>query len=82
MSAVYVNAAGVSSTVVSYEKTANSIALILRRRHKLTAAQADEAILLSPLKSIFQSDPEMAAHTSNEAWAREIFAYWKNSTNK
>lgn len=73
---------GVSNIVPSYEETAKSIAMILRRRHKLTSAQADEAIRISPLKSVFQSDPEMAAHTSNEAWAREIFSYWKKSTNK
>lgn len=82
MSTRNMSVAGVSNTVVSYEKTASSIALILRRRHKLTAAQANEAILSSPLKSIFQSDPEMAAHTSNEAWAREILAYWKKSISK
>lgn len=74
--------AGVRNAVVSYEKTASNIALILRQRHKLTAAQANEAILLSPLKSIFQNDSEMAAHTSNETWAREIFTYWKQSSSK
>lgn len=82
MSAINMSVAGVRNAVVSYEKTASNVALILRQRHKLTVAQANEAILLSPLKSIFQKDPEMAAHTSNEAWAREVFAYWKQSTNK
>lgn len=72
---------GVSNIIPSYEEIEKSIAIILKRRHKLTAMQADEAIRISPLKSVFQSDPEMAAHTSNEAWAREILAYWKKSTN-
>lgn len=73
---------GVSSIVPSYEEMTKSITMVLRRRHKLTSAQADEAIRISPLKSVFQSDPEMASHTSNEAWAREILAYWKNSIKK
>ncbi len=81
MSVTNTTITGVSS-IASYEQTAKSIALILKRRHKLTAAQANEAILSSPLKSVFQSDPEMAAHTSNEAWAREILAYWKKNINK
>lgn len=78
MSGTNTTVMGVSS-IASYEQTARSIALILKRRYKLTAAQANEAILLSPLQSVFQSDPEMAAHTSNEAWAREVFAYWKKN---
>ncbi len=82
MNAVNTGATGVSIITASYDKTAKNVALILRRRHKLTAAQASEAILASPLKSVFQSDPEMAAHTSNEAWAREIFAYWKKANDK
>lgn len=66
----------------SYEEMAKSITMILRRRHKLTSAQADEAISISPLKSVFQSDPEMTVHTSNEAWAREILAYWRKNIGK
>ena len=66
----------------SYESVAAGVALILRRRYKLTVKQADEAILVSPLKSIFKSDPEMAAHTSNETWAQEILAYWKESADR
>ena len=76
-----ISMAGVDVITASYEKTAKDVAMILKRRHKLTAAQAHEAILASPLEAVFQSDPEMAAHTSNEAWAREIFSYWKKNCN-
>ena len=71
---------GVSNIAASYEDTKKNIALILRRRHKLTASEADAAISLSPFSSVFQADPEMAAHTSNEAWARQIFNYWKEKS--
>lgn len=67
--------------VPSYEEMTKSIAVVLRRQHKLTSAQADEAIRMSPLKSVFQIDPEMVAHTSNEAWAKEILVYWEKSTS-
>lgn len=73
---------GVNNIVPSYEEMTKCIAMILRRRHKLTSAQADEAIRMSPFKSVFLSDPEMVAHTSNEAWAREVLAYWKKNTIK
>lgn len=74
--------AGVNNIAPSYEEMAKSITMILRRRHKLTSAQADEAIRISPFKSVFLSDPEMAAHTSNEAWAREVLAYWRKTTSE
>ena len=79
MNAMTTHTSGVTEMLSSYENTAKNIALILRRRHKLTAAQAQEAIQISPLQSIYQSDPEMASHTSNEAWAREVFLYWKRA---
>ena len=82
MGTTKVSVVGVDNITPSYEEMAKSITMILRRRHKLTAAQADEAIRMSPFKSVFQSDPEMAAHTSNEAWARNVFVYWKRNTNK
>lgn len=82
MDTAQVSMVGVSNIAPSYEEMAKSITMILKRRHKLTSAQADEAIRISPFKSVFLSDPEMAAHTSNEAWAREVLAYWRKATGK
>lgn len=82
MNAMKTSAVGVSDVTPSYEEMVKSITMILRKRHKLNTTQASEAIRISPLKSVFQSDPEMTAHTSNEAWAREILAFWKRSTSK
>lgn len=73
---------GVSSIAASYERTVKNITMILRRRYKLTASEAEEAVSQSPLESIFQSDAEMAAHTSNEAWAKEVLAYWLKTRGK
>lgn len=67
---------------ISYEETVEGIVSVLKRRHKLTVAEAEDAVRMSPFKSVFMKDPEMAAHTSNEAWAREIYNYWKKSNNK
>ena len=72
----------VRETVMSYEDAVKGIATVLKRRHKLTASEADDAIRMSPFKTVFAEDPEMATHTSNEAWAREIYTYWKKSNQK
>lgn len=71
------NVMEVSGVSVLYEETAEMIATILRLRYNLTTAQAEEAVRTSPLESVFQIDPEMAAHTSNEKWAKEVLDYWK-----
>ncbi len=65
-----------------YESIIKSIKLVLRKRYKLTSAQADEAVSESPLKSIFDMDADMAAHTSNEAWAKEVYQYWQDRREK
>ena len=82
MSGTNTHAREVNPIAASYDTTAEGVALILRRRHRLTEAEAREAIRISPLQAVFQSDPEMAAHTSNEAWAREILAFWLKNTGK
>ena len=42
-----------------------------KSRYKLYSA-------LPPLKELFKQNAEMAAHTSNETWARDIHEFWKN----
>lgn len=74
--------AGARSMSISYEDMEKGIVLVLRKRHKLTISDAKEAVATSPLKEVFQEDPEMTAHTSNETWAREILAYWRKTKSK
>ena len=81
MNAASKSTLGVNGIAPSYESVAADVALILRRRYKLTVKQANEAVQASPLRSLFQSDPVMAAHTSNETWAREVLAYWSGNTD-
>ena len=47
---------GVLRVSADYESIIKSIKLVLRKRYKLTSAQADEAVSESPLKSIFDMD--------------------------
>lgn len=60
-----------------YTKAVRSVQMILRRRYHLTSSQAEQAVAGSPLKRIFETDGQMAAHTSNEDWARDVYEYWK-----
>lgn len=60
-----------------YAKAVKSIQMILRRRYHLTSSQAEQAVAGSPLKRVFETDGQMAAHTSNEDWARDVYEYWK-----
>lgn len=74
--------AGANSMSISYKNMENNIILVLRKRYKLNISDAKEAVAISPLKEVFMEDPEMAAHTSNETWAREILAYWNKYKSK
>lgn len=62
-----------------YTKTAKNVQMILRKRYHLTSSQAEQAVAGSPLRLLFQEDGQMAAHTSNEAWARDVYEYWKKN---
>lgn len=59
-----------------YETTAKWVAVILEKDYHLSASEARQAIEESPLKFMFEKDAEMAAHTSNESWAKDVFNYW------
>lgn len=72
---------GVGKMSSLYESTRENIELILKKRYKMTVRDAKEAIAISPLKSVFDENAEMAAHTSNEEWARRINDYWKKNSN-
>ena len=67
---------GVVNLKSLYETTVENIELILKKRYKMNSNDAKKAIAISPLKSIFDENEEMAAHTSNETWARQIYSYW------
>lgn len=60
-----------------YEVTRNNVEVILRKRYKMKSDDAKQAIEVSPLRQIFLKNPEMAAHTSNESWARQVHEYWQ-----
>lgn len=67
---------------ISYENTMEHIARILQLEYGLDGRRASEAIMISHLEHMFQSDPEMFAHTANEIWAREVFGYWEKVENR
>lgn len=62
-----------------YNKTVAGVEIILRHRYKMTVSDARLAIEMSPLKKLFERNSEVAAHTSNETWAREIYNYWQKN---
>lgn len=66
----------------SYERAAANVKLILRKRYNLTVSEAENAVCCSPLRSVFEENPEMAAHTANETWAREVYKYWCREQGK
>lgn len=73
---------GVLDMTELYEKAVAGIEIILKHRYKMTVADAKNAIAISPLKELFKKDAEMAAHTSNETWARDIYEYWNKCQAK
>ena len=76
MLAKKINLIGVINMDALYEKAVAGIEIILRHRYKMTVADARKAIAVSPLKELFAQDAEMAAHTSNETWARDVYEFW------
>lgn len=62
-----------------YNKAVAGIEIILKHRYKMKVSDAKNAIAMSPLKELFEKDAEMAAHTSNETWAREIYKFWERN---
>ena len=58
-----------------YENAKKWIAVILEKDYQLTSYEAMQLISKSPLKSIFEKDPQMAALKSNEDWAKYVFEY-------
>ena len=67
---------------ILYNKAVAGIEIILKHRYKMKVSDAKSAIAMSPLKELFKQNAEMAAHTSNETWAREIYEFWKRNLNK
>lgn len=64
-----------------YSRATVGIEIILKHRYKMKASDAKNAIAMSPLKELFNTDAEMAAHTSNETWAKDIYEFWKRKNN-
>lgn len=62
-----------------YNQTADGVEVILKNRYKMTAANAKEAVSTSPLKNIFEKHGDIAAHTSCESLARDIYEYWERN---
>lgn len=65
-----------------YNKAVSGIEIILKHRYKMKASDAKNAIAMSALKELFEQDAEMAAHTSNETWAREIYKFWERNVKE
>lgn len=82
MLAERINLNGVLNMDSLYDKAAAGIEIILKHRYKMTVADAKAAIATSPLKELFNQNAEMAAHTSNEAWARDIYTLWNSKHAK
>ncbi len=62
-----------------YNQTADGVEIILKNRYKMTAANAKKAVSTSPLKNIFEKHGDIAAHTSCESLARDVYEYWKRN---
>lgn len=62
-----------------YANAAKHVHRILCKQYGMASSQAEQAIANSPMKLIFEDDSQMAAHTSNEDWARDVYEYWKKS---
>lgn len=82
MLAEKIRVSGVLDMNELYEKASAGIEIILKHRYKMTVADAKDAISISPLKELFEKNAEMAAHTSNETWARDIYEYWNKRQPK
>ena len=63
---------------ILYNKAVAGIEIILKHRYRMKVSDAKSAIAMSPLKELFEQNAEMAAHTSNETLAREIYEFWEN----
>lgn len=59
-----------------YEVTVKNVATILEQEYHMSPMLARRAIVISPLKTVFDKDPDMAAHTATEVWAKEVYRYW------
>lgn len=77
MLAEKMNTSGVWNMDTLYSQAMAGIEIILKHRYKMKASDAEHAIAISPLKELFKKNAEMSAHTSNEAWARDIYEFWK-----
>lgn len=82
MLAERINLIGVIDMDALYDRAVAGIEIILKHRYKMTVTEAKNAIAASPLKELFKQNAEMAAHTSNEAWARDIYEFWNKNQVK
>lgn len=64
-----------------YLSAYNHIRRILIDEYDLSDDVADTAIMDSFLRSVFDKDPEMASHTSNEDYAKEIYELYLAAQN-
>ena len=68
---------GVKSMCSRYEIAKDYIAGILVEDYGLTLEDAIKAINISPLEKVFSFNEDLAAHTSNEDWAKQVYDYYK-----
>lgn len=60
-----------------YQTTERLVRMILVRDYGMTKNEAKKAIAEYRLEEFFIADPDMAAHDSNEEWAKRIYEYYK-----
>lgn len=70
---------GVKSMCSRYEIAKDYIAGILVEDYGLTLEDAIKAINISPLEKVFSFNEDLAAHTSNEDWAKQVYDYYKKA---
>ena len=65
-----------ASTMNIYGNIKSDIIRILVNDYGMTVENANKAISCSPLNALFKQDLEMAAHRSNDAWAKDVYNFW------
>lgn len=62
-----------------YTGTLSRVKMLLAKDYKLSPDEIEKAIDAYQLESFFIADADMAAHDSNEDWAKRIYEFWSGT---
>lgn len=66
--------------MLNYKTVENNIKFILKIEYDMSDEEIENAINSFSLETLFEENPEIITHTSNERWAEKIYIYWKNNS--